>query len=48
MRKCYKCDKQGHLANDCKSKQPIKNRRNQADESEDKKEEGFVKGSEQA
>jgi len=44
MRKCYKCDKQGHLAKDCKSKQPIKNRRNQADESEDKKEEGFVKG----
>ena len=46
MRKCYKCDKQGHLAKDCESKQPIKNRRNQADELEDKKEEGLVKGSE--
>ena len=44
MRKCYKCDKQGYLAKDCKSKQPIKNRRNQADDSEEKKEEGFVEG----
>jgi len=43
-RKCYNCDKQGYLAKDCKSKQPMKNRRNQADKSEDKKEEGFVKG----
>jgi len=45
-RKCYNCNKQGYLAKDCKSKQPMKNRRNQADESEDEKEEGFVKGSE--
>ena len=45
-RKCYNCDKQGHLAKDCKSKQPMKNRRNQADNSEEKKEEGFVEGSE--
>ena len=44
MRKCYKCDKQGHLAKDCKSKQPMKNRRNQADNSEEEKEEGFVEG----
>jgi len=43
-RKCYKCDKQEHLAKDCKSKQLMKNRRNQADDSEDKKEEGFVEG----
>ena len=47
MRKCYKCDKQGHLAKDCKSKQPMKNRRNQADNSEEEKEEGFVEGLEQ-
>ena len=46
MRKCYKYDKQGHLAKDCKFKQPMKNRRNQADDSEDKKEESFVEGSE--
>ena len=46
MRKCYKYDKQGYLAKDCKSKQPMKNRRNQADDSEDEKEESFVKGSE--
>ena len=45
-RKCYKCDKQGHLAKDCKSKELMKNRRNQADDSEDEKEKGFVKGSE--
>ncbi len=46
MKKCYNCDKQGHLAKDCKFKQPMKNRRNQAKDSEEKKEEGFVKGSE--
>ena len=46
IRKCYNCDKQGHLAKDCKSKQPMKNRRNQANNSEEKKEEGFVEGSE--
>ena len=45
-RKCYKCNKEGYLAKDCKSKQPMKNRRSQADDSEDKKEKGFVKGSE--
>jgi len=42
--KCYKCDKEGHLAKNCKSKQPMKNRRSQVDDSEDKKEEGFVEG----
>ena len=45
-RKCYKCDKQGHLAKDCKSKELMKNRRNQADNSEEEKEEDFVEGSE--
>ena len=44
MRKCYNCEKQGHLAKDCKFKQLMKNRRNQADKSEDEKEEGFVEG----
>jgi len=43
-RKCYNCDKQEHLAKDCKSKQLMKNRRNQAENSEEEKEEGFVKG----
>ena len=43
-RKCYNCDKQGHLAKDCKSKQLMKNRRDQANNSEEKKEEGFVEG----
>ena len=47
-RKCYNCDKQEHLAKNCKSKQPMKNRRNQADDSEEEKEKGFVKGLEQA
>ena len=46
MRKCYNCDKQGHLAKDCKSKQPMKNRRNQAKNSEEEKEEGSIEGSE--
>jgi len=45
-RKCYKYDKEGHLAKDCKSKQPMKNRRIQEDDSEDEKEKGFVEGSE--
>ena len=45
-RNCYKYDKQEHLAKDCKSKELMKNRRNQADDSEDKKEKGFVEGSE--
>ena len=52
-RKCYKCDKVGHLAKDCKSKQKMKIRRNQEeldelDKKEDDKKKGFVKGSEQA
>jgi len=46
MRKCYKCNKEGYLAKDCKSKQPMKNRIIQEDDSEDKKEKGFVEGSE--
>ena len=46
MRKYYKCDKQGHLAKDCKFKQLMKNKRIKEDDSEDEKEEGFVKGSE--
>jgi len=45
-RKCYNCNKQGHLAKDCKSKQLMNNRRNQADNSEEEKEESFVEGSE--
>ena len=48
MRKCYKCDKQRHLAKDCKSKQLMKNRRIKEDNLEDEKEEGFVKGLKQA
>ena len=46
MRKCYKCNKKEYLAKNCKSKQLMKNRRIQEDDLEDKKEEGFVKGSE--
>jgi len=43
-KKCYKCDKQGHLVKDCKSKQLMKNRRIKEDDSEDEKEKGFVEG----
>ena len=45
MRKCYKYDKEGHLAKDCKSKQLMKNRRSQTEESGDE-EEDFDEGSE--
>ena len=48
IRKCYKYNKEGHLAKDYKSKQPMKNRRNQTDNPEDKKEERFIEGLEQA
>ena len=51
-RKCYKCNKVGHLAKDCRSKQKMKIRRNHKEtnksDKEDNKEEGFVKGLEQA
>jgi len=43
MRKCFKCDKEGHIAKDCKGKQTIKNKKvkeNSGNE-EDKKEESF-------
>jgi len=48
-RKCYKCNKIGHLAKDCMSKQIMKIRRNQdevdkLDEEEDDKKKGFVEG----
>ena len=49
MRKCYKYDKVGYLAKDCRSKQKMKIRRNQeeldkSDEEENDKKESFVKG----
>jgi len=46
MRKCYKCNKVEHIAEDYRSKQLMKIRRNQeeTDESEDDKEEDFVEG----
>ena len=48
-RKCYKCDKVGYLAKDCRSKQKMKIRRNQeesdeSDKKENDKKKGFVKG----
>jgi len=50
-RKCYKCNKVGHLVKDCRSKQEMKIRRNQeeldkSDEEEDNKKKSFVEGSE--
>jgi len=43
MRKCFKCDKEGHIAKDCKGKQMMKNRkvREDLDDEDDKKKEGF-------
>ena len=49
MRKCYKYDKVGYLAKDCRSKQKMKIRKNQeesdeSDKEEDDKKKGFVEG----
>ena len=43
MRKYFKCNKEGHIAKDCKGKQTIKNRKvkEDSDDKDDKKEEGF-------
>ena len=43
MRKCFKCDKKGHIAKDYKEKQTMKNRKVKegSDDEDDKKEEGF-------
>ena len=42
-RKCFKCDKEGHIAKDCKEKQMMKNRKVQegSDNEDNKKEESF-------
>ena len=47
-RRCYKCDKIGHLVKDCRSGQKMKNRsvQKESDEENDTKQEGFVKDSE--
>ena len=44
-RKCFKCDREGHIAKDCKGKQMMKNRKIQedSDDENNKKEEGFGK-----
>ena len=49
-RKCFKCDKEGHIVKDCKGKQTIKNRKIQkgSDDEDDKKEKGFDDDLEQA
>ena len=43
MRKCFKCDKEGHIAKDYKEKQMMKNRKvkENSDNKYDKKEESF-------
>ena len=48
-RKCYKYNKVGHIAKDCRSKQPMKIRRNQEETNgsdKEDEEESFVEGSE--
>ena len=43
MRKCFKCDKEEHIAKDCKRKQMMKNKKvkEDSDDEDDKKEDGF-------
>jgi len=43
MQNCFKCDKEGHIAKDCKEKQSIKKQKIQEelDDEDKKKEEGF-------
>ena len=50
MRKYYKCDKVGHLAKDCRTRQKMKNKSVQEDlDNENKnKQVSFVRGLEQA
>ena len=45
MRKCFKCDKEGHITKDCKGKQTMKVRKvkEDSDNEDDKKEESFGK-----
>ncbi len=42
---CFKCDKEGHIARDCKGKQTMKKRKAQkeSDNEDKKKEQGFGK-----
>ena len=49
MRKCYKCDRIGHMAKDYRSEQKMKIRSTQEENNKenDNNEEDFVKGSEQ-
>jgi len=43
MRKCFKYDKEGHIAKDYKGKQTMKNRKvkKDSDDEDNKKKEGF-------
>ena len=48
-RKCFKCDKEGYIAKDCKGKQMMKNQKVQEEsDNKDKKKKGFGNNLEQA
>jgi len=48
QQECFKCGKEEHIAIGCRAPQQMKTRSSQREDSDDKEQKGFVKGSEEA